>query len=197
MTFFPKAFDGNAFMGALFQYYYAPRSDPDDEDWIWHEYAGTCLKEPLKPGVTYTMHLQVAAGQTLSAGGPTDGITDVLCLDHCTFPDPGVPNLGPGHQRPAVVPGDMSGKYPVLGTAKPPGGLVVDGTWKPLVFETVAPAGGCKGLMIGPNKKASHVQYMGKTNRKMVSPYILYDYFNLQEGTAGTCDAQGRCVSGR
>jgi len=123
----------------------------------------------------------------------TDGLTDVLCMDSCTFPDPGIAN--PTGRTPRIVPGDMSGKYPVLGTAKAPGGLVKDGTWKPLVFETVAPAGGCKGLMIGPNNKASGVKKYGIRN--MLSPYLLYDYFNLQEGIAGTCDAQGQCVSGR
>lgn len=191
MMFSPDAFDGHSYVGALFQYMYVADLN-EDSDWIWHEYVGTCLKEPLKPGVTYTMHMQAAAGFTSAAGGATDGLSDVLCLDTCTFPDPGVPNPG---RQPTVVPGDMSGKYPVLGTAKPPGGLVVDGTWKPLVFETVAPAGGCKGLMIGPNKKATHVGMHG--GRKMVAPYILYDYLNLHEGIAGTCDAQGQCVSGR
>lgn len=139
------------------------------------EYVGACLIEPLLAGVQYTFNMDInAAGSGgTSYGGDTNGETDMLCVPSCNeFPIAGSEYMG--------------NRYEVLATAAPSGGLTGGDGWKSMTFE-VSPTQDCPAIMFGPS--AGQTVEPGKQGT-----YVLYDFLNLQEGSAGVCNQDGECV---
>lgn len=140
----------------------------------YFEYVGACLKSPLLSGVNYTLTMDMNAATTSgSYGGDTNGDTELLCVSTCSA-------------LPASGTGWMGGTFPVLAAASPGGGLQGGGAWKALTF-SFTPSVDCPAIMFGPAQTQS-VQ-PGETGN-----YVMYDALNLQDGSAGECDARGECV---
>ena len=74
----------------------------------------------------------------------------------------------------------------LLSTTAPSGGLSPSDGWKSLTF-VVTPTQDCPAIMFGPS--AGQTMEAGKDGS-----YVWYDFLNLQEGTAGVCNADGECV---
>lgn len=129
---------------------------------------------PLLAGVQYTFTLDIAAATDVASfGGDTNGATELLCIPSCDlFQISGVDYKGDD--------------YEILATAEPAGGIVGGGEWKPITF-VVKPSSDCPAIMFGPG--INQTIQSGEDGT-----YVIYDFLNLQEGSAGVCDTKGECV---
>lgn len=159
-----QAVDGDAFVATI----------TNTQDYF--EYVGACLTSPLLVGVEYTFNLNMAAAASVASGsgygGNTNGDTDLLCIPDCAFPIAGG--------------GIQSGTYQVLDNASPDNGLSGEGAWKSITFQ-FTPTANCPAIMFGPSDAQTREQ-------GQAGSYVLYDALNLQQGSAGVCNADGLCV---